>query len=203
MSPLTKAAYDAGGLIRTISASRPSSLKKPLFCARGRVRKLPTGAGYPTLILSAAWTEACRNKNAIKAPKNFFIGYLRVSRSQSLQHNSNVIRARRRALARPGIQAIPNNLIIMKAMYTVTAVLSRLDRGGDTLWKTLHWTFTSITPGHEWKTVKAESCMQVGWLIAVGASRTSFSDGLPVLRWQSRRWGTGTGWSMRSKRAAE
>src|SRR5215470_5323170 len=60
-------------------------------------------------------------------------------------------------------------LIIMKAMYTVTAVLSRLDRGGDTIWKTLHWTFTSITPGHEWRTVKAESCMQVGWLIAVGA----------------------------------
>src|SRR5215831_10194605 len=95
------------------------------------------------------------------------------------------------------------NLIIMKAMYTVTAVLSRLDRGGDTLWKTLHWTFTSITPGHEWRTARAESCMQVGWLIAAGASRTSFSDGLPVLRWQSRRWATGTGWSMRSKRAAE
>ena len=40
------------------------------------------------------------------------------------------------------------NLIIMKAMYTVTAVLVIKDRGGEALWKTLHWIFTSITPGH-------------------------------------------------------
>src|SRR5215510_3167068 len=76
MSPLTKAAYDAGGLIRTISASRPSSLKKPLFCARGRVRKLPTGAGYPTLILSAASLEVWRTQMLRKARNIFFMRHL-------------------------------------------------------------------------------------------------------------------------------
>src|SRR5262245_63914395 len=65
------------------------------------------------------------------------------------------------------------NLIIMKAMQTVTAVLERTDRGGDTLWKTLRWMFTSITPGHESRTEKGSSCMQVGWPIVVGTSRIS------------------------------
>src|SRR5436190_20003667 len=92
-------------------------------------------------------------------------------------------------------------LIIMKAMQTVTAVLRRTDRGGDTLWRTLHWMFTRNTPGHEWRTRRAESCMRVGWLIVVDASRTSFSDGLRVVPWQLRRWETGAGWSMRLKPA--
>src|SRR5262245_48406844 len=74
----------------------------------------------------------------------------------------------------------PCRLIIMKAMQTVTAVLGRTDRGGDTLWKTLHWMFTSITPGHESRTRKVSNCMQVGWHMLVGASNTSCSDGLPA-----------------------
>src|SRR5262249_1731637 len=77
-------------------------------------------------------------------------------------------------------ESILANLIIMKAMQTVTAVLGRTDRGGDTLWKTLHWMFTSITPGHESRTEKGNSCMGVGWPIVVGTSRTSLSDGLPA-----------------------
>src|SRR5262245_61734244 len=72
------------------------------------------------------------------------------------------------------------NLITMKAMQTVTAVLGRTNRGGNTLWKTLHWMFTSITPGHGSRTEKGSSCMRVGWCIAAGASRTLFSDGLPA-----------------------
>ena len=39
-------------------------------------------------------------------------------------------------------------LIIMKAMYSVAAVVKMTDRGGDQLWKTSHWTFTKNTPGH-------------------------------------------------------
>src|SRR5262245_3328753 len=78
------------------------------------------------------------------------------------------------------LRTYPANLIIMKAMQTVTAVLGRTDRGGDTLWKTLHWMFTSITPGHESRTEKGNSCMGVGWPIVVGTSRTSLSDGLPA-----------------------
>src|SRR5215475_3961095 len=70
------------------------------------------------------------------------------------------------------------NLITMKAMQTVRAVLGRTNRGGDTLWKTLHWMFTSITPGHGSRTEKGNSCMGVGWPIVVGTSRTSLSDGL-------------------------
>src|SRR5262245_7293444 len=87
----------------------------------------------------------------------------------------------------PGVQDASGDihvgLIIMKAMQTVTAVLGRTDRGGDTLWKTLHWMFTSITPGHESRTHRAKRCTRVGWCIAAGASRTSFSDGVRVLRW--------------------
>src|SRR5215510_2303865 len=75
------------------------------------------------------------------------------------------------------------SLITMKAMQTVTAVLGRTHRGGDTLWKTLHWMFTSITPGHESRTHRTKRCTRVGWCIAAGASRTSFSDGVRVLRW--------------------
>jgi hypothetical protein len=40
-------------------------------------------------------------------------------------------------------------LIIMKAMYFVTAVINMSDRGGEQLWKTSHWTFIRSTPGHE------------------------------------------------------
>src|SRR5262249_38291532 len=79
-------------------------------------------------------------------------------------------------LSRVEVFGTSTTLIIMKAMQTVTAVLGRTDRGGDTLWKTLHWMFTSITPGHESRTEKGNSCMGVGWPIVVGTSRTSLSD---------------------------
>ena len=49
----------------------------------------------------------------------------------------------------------------MRAMYTVTAELDRTDGGGEALWKTLHWMFTSTTPGRESRTQKVSSCMRV------------------------------------------
>ena len=43
----------------------------------------------------------------------------------------------------------PFMLIIMKAMYSVTAVIKMTDRGGEPLWNTSHWMFIRSIPGHE------------------------------------------------------
>jgi hypothetical protein len=56
-----------------ISASNPSSLKKPFFCARGSGVELAPGAN-PIRILSAASTEASKRKTANKTAKNTDIG---------------------------------------------------------------------------------------------------------------------------------
>src|ERR1043165_938940 len=54
MSPLISADLPDGPGMRTISASNPSSLKKPFCCASGKTIQWTTCCGTPTLILSAA-----------------------------------------------------------------------------------------------------------------------------------------------------
>src|SRR5215472_2688135 len=90
-------------------------------------------------------------------------------------------------------------LIIMKAMYTVTAVVGIKDREGGALWKTLHSMFIGTTPGHGWRTPKANNSTRIGWPMLTGQSRTLFVAGRPARWWPWRPWGTGTRWSMRSR----
>src|SRR5262249_61638296 len=64
--------------MRTISASNPSSLKKPFCCARGNTIQCTTCCGTPTLIFSAARaTPQKKDKIVTAAIKQSFIVHLR------------------------------------------------------------------------------------------------------------------------------
>src|SRR5207253_7551885 len=90
-------------------------------------------------------------------------------------------------------------LITMKAMYSVTAVVNMIGRGGEQLWNTSHWTFTRSIPGHGSRIRKENDCTRVGWHTRMGRLRTLFIDGVKDLPWRWRPWETGTGWLMRSR----
>src|SRR5689334_5598919 len=94
-------------------------------------------------------------------------------------------------------------LITMKAMNDVTVVMKITDRGGQPLWSMSHWMFTRTTPGQELKTAKEPDSTSADWRTVMGRLRISSIDGVADLRWRLRRWGTGTGWSMRLRPAAE
>src|SRR5262249_21825397 len=64
--------------MRTISASNPSSLKKPFCCARGNTIQWTTCCGTPTLILSAPRaTPQKKDKIVTAVIRTPFIAYLR------------------------------------------------------------------------------------------------------------------------------
>src|SRR5215467_392998 len=78
MSPLIRADLPEGPVMRTISASNPSSLKKPFCCARGNTIQWTTCCGTPTLILSAPRaTPQKKDKIVTAAIKKSFIAHLR------------------------------------------------------------------------------------------------------------------------------
>src|SRR5690349_23247221 len=77
MSPLTKADLPDGPVMRTISASSPSSLKKPFCCASGKTIQWTTCCGTPTRIFSAAEAAPLARNNTIAAAStDRFIAHL-------------------------------------------------------------------------------------------------------------------------------
>src|SRR5690242_721938 len=67
MSPLIRADLPDGPVMRTISASNPSSLKKPFCCASGKTIQWTTCCGTPTRIFSAAKAVPLARNNIIAA----------------------------------------------------------------------------------------------------------------------------------------
>src|ERR1051325_11129418 len=53
--------------------------------------------------------------------------------------------------------------------------------------------FTRTTPGQGLKTAKEPDSTRADWRTVMGRLRISSIDGVADLRWQLRRWGTGTG----------
>src|SRR5207253_5291449 len=82
-------------------------------------------------------------------------------------------------------------LINMKARYSVTAVVTMRDRGGEQLWNTSHWMFTRRTPGQGYRIQREKSCTRVDCSTLMGALRTLLTGGKDNRRWRWRRWGTG------------
>src|SRR6476620_1298465 len=78
MSPLIRADRPDGPVMRTISASNPSSLKKPFCCANGKTIQWTTCCGTPTRIFSAAEAVPLARNNIIAAASTGgFIAHLR------------------------------------------------------------------------------------------------------------------------------
>src|SRR2546422_4178537 len=71
VSPLLRATFATGPEIVMTSASKPSSFRNPLFCAKCMV-KCAASPGVLILIFSAAQTEAWRRKLVSNATKVFF-----------------------------------------------------------------------------------------------------------------------------------
>src|SRR6266545_1278515 len=90
--------------MRTISASNPSSLKKPFCCAKGKTIQCTTCCGTPILIFSTPRTAPEKsNKIVTAATRIFFIAHLRSTGSfgtyQPLEINQ--VRATSLALGKP------------------------------------------------------------------------------------------------------
>src|SRR5690242_12818177 len=77
MSPLIRADLPDGPVICTISASNPSSLKKPFCCANGKTIQWTTCCGTPTRIFSAGEAvPLATNKIIAAASTGNFIAHL-------------------------------------------------------------------------------------------------------------------------------
>src|SRR5689334_20462601 len=77
MSPLIRADLPDGPVIRTISASNPSSLKKPFCCANGKTIQWTTCCGTPTRIFSTGEARPlATNKIIAAASTGNFIAHL-------------------------------------------------------------------------------------------------------------------------------
>src|SRR4029453_12036493 len=72
--PLLNAALPAPPVTRMISASIPSSLRKPLLCAKAKVMNCPLKFAILILTLSAASAEAWRRKTVSEPTRSFSIG---------------------------------------------------------------------------------------------------------------------------------
>src|SRR5947208_15916961 len=88
-------------------------------------------------------------------------------------------------------------LINMKARYSVTAVVTMRDRGGEQIWNTSHWMFTRSTPGQGERIQREKRSTRVDCSTLMGALRNVLTGRKDNRRWRGRRRGTGMGYWMR------